>query len=116
MSTLGPVVGYRPDTVDLHPPGIPAACRARVWERSRLEWYAGDGGDPLRLLIEFAASHGVQIGDIAASPTVTDPFTCGISVLLSPPSVTPSPTPSVPDLVAIAYAHTPPAKRALPPT
>ncbi|MEU7874054.1 chorismate-binding protein [Dactylosporangium sp. NPDC049140] len=107
MSTLGPVVRYAPGTVDLHPPGLPDACRGRNWERSRLEWYARDGGDPLQLLTEFAASHGVNVADISASPTVTDAFTCGISVLLSPPSVTPSPTPSVPDLVAIAYSHGP---------
>ncbi|WP_433090169.1 chorismate-binding protein [Dactylosporangium sp. CA-052675] len=30
-----------------------------------------------------------------------------MSVLLSPPSVTPSPAPSVPDLVAVAYSHGP---------
>src|SRR3954451_23624984 len=105
MSTLGPVVGYAPRTVDLHPPGLPGGCRTRSWERSRLEWYARDGGDPLRLLSEFAASQGVNVCDISRSPNVTDSFTCGISVLLSPRSVTPSPTPSVPDLVAVAYAH-----------
>ncbi|MFB9410084.1 chorismate-binding protein [Dactylosporangium matsuzakiense] len=114
MSTLGPVVGYAPETVDLHPPGLPDACKNHVWERSRIEWYAADGGDPLRLLIEFAESHGVQISDLSASPTVTDPFTCGISVLLSPPSVTPSPTPSVPDLVAVAYSHGPRPRHAPP--
>src|SRR3954465_2395270 len=107
MSTLGPVVRYTPGSMDLHPPGLPDACRGRVWERSRLEWYARDGGDPFQLLNEFAESHGVHIGDISASPTVTNSFTCGISVLLSPPSVTPSPAPSVPDLVAIAYSHGP---------
>ncbi|WP_433045172.1 chorismate-binding protein [Dactylosporangium sp. CS-033363] len=112
MSTLGPVVGYGLGTVDLHPPGLPAACRGRIWERSRLEWYARDGGDPLQLLSGFAASHGVQITDISASPTVTNSFMCGISVLLSPPWVTPSPAPSVPDLVAVAYSHdSPPASR-----
>ncbi|MFI5910515.1 chorismate-binding protein [Dactylosporangium sp. NPDC051541] len=107
MSTLGPVVGYAPGTVDLHPPGLPAACEGHVWERSRFEWYVGDDGDPLQLLSEFAALHGVHLTDISASPRVTDPVTCGISVLLSPPWVTPSPTPSVPALVAIAYAHAP---------
>ncbi|MER7276535.1 chorismate-binding protein [Dactylosporangium sp. NPDC000244] len=107
MSTLGPVVGYEPGTVDLHPPGLPGACRARIWERSRFEWYSRDGGDPLQLLTEFAASQGVHLADISASPTVTDAFTCGISVLLAPPSVTPSPAPSVPDLVAVAYSHGP---------
>ncbi|MGI5242805.1 chorismate-binding protein [Dactylosporangium sp. CA-139066] len=105
MSTLGPVVGYGPGTVDLHPPGLPEPCRTRVWERSRFEWYAADGGDPLRLLGEFAATHGVPVQDISGSPSVTNSSTCGIAVLLSPPSVTPSPSPGVPDLVAVAYSH-----------
>ncbi|WP_432825296.1 chorismate-binding protein [Dactylosporangium sp. CA-092794] len=105
MSTLGPVVGYWPETVDLHPPGLPAACRGSVWERSRIEWRVGDGGDPLFLLSAFAASHGVPVSDLGATRRVTDSSVCGIAVLLSPPSVTSSPAPSVPDLVAIAYAH-----------
>jgi para-aminobenzoate synthetase component 1 len=49
---------------------------------------------------------------------VIDSTVCGISVLLAPPSVTPSPAPAVPDLVAVVYAHgdqsppAPPADRA----
>ncbi|MEV6924881.1 chorismate-binding protein [Dactylosporangium sp. NPDC051485] len=105
MSTLGPVVGYRPGTVDLHSPGLPAACRGRIWERSRLEWHARDGGDPLQLLSDFAASHGVPLDDISGSPSVIDSSTCGIAVLLSPPSVIPSPAPAVPDFVAVAFEH-----------
>ncbi|MEV8513597.1 chorismate-binding protein, partial [Dactylosporangium sp. NPDC051484] len=105
MSTLGPVVGYGPRIVDLPSPGLPAACRSRVWERSRLEWHARDGGDPLQLLTAFAESHGVPVGDLASSRKVIDASTCGIAVLLSPPSVTPSPAAAVPDLVAVAYAH-----------
>ncbi|MER7009642.1 chorismate-binding protein [Dactylosporangium sp. NPDC000555] len=105
MSTLGPVVGYGPRIVDLHSPGLPNACRSHVWERSRLEWHARDGGDPLQLLTAFAELHGVPIGDLASSRKVIDASACGIAVLLSPPSVTPSPVASVPDLVAIAYEH-----------
>jgi para-aminobenzoate synthetase component 1 len=36
---------------------------------------------------------------------VSDASICGIAVLLSPPSVTPTPAPAVPDLVAVAYTH-----------
>ncbi|HTJ31811.1 MAG TPA: chorismate-binding protein [Dactylosporangium sp.] len=93
--------------MDLHPPGLTDACRTRIWERSRLEWYAGDGGDPLQLLSEFASTHGVPMQDISGSPSVTDPSTCGIAVLLAPPSVTSTPSPAVPDLVAVAYSHAP---------
>src|SRR5690349_529525 len=105
MSALGPVVGYRPGTVDLHPPGLSDACRGRVWERSRLEWYARDGGDPLILLAAFAQSQGVPIGDLSTSRRVNDASVCGIAVLLAPPSVTATPAPGVPDLVAVAYTH-----------
>ncbi|MET7398118.1 chorismate-binding protein [Dactylosporangium sp. NPDC005572] len=105
MSTLGPVVGYRPGSVDLHPPGLPAACRAHLWERSRLEWHSRDGGDPLRLLCDFLASHGVQISDVSGSLCVTDRSVCGAAVLLSPPSVTASPAPGVPAMVAVVYEH-----------
>src|SRR5687768_9784110 len=103
MSALGPVVGYRPGTVDLHPPGLPDACRGHVWERSRLEWYARDGGDPLVLLTAFIQSQSVTVDDLSTSRRVSDASICGIAVLLSPPSVTPTPAPAVPDLVAVAY-------------
>lgn len=105
MSTLGPVVGYVPRTVDLHPPGLPGACKNHTWERSRLEWYARDGGDPLQLLSAFVESHGVPTGDLSVSRRVTDGSVCGVAVLLAPPSVTPSPAPAVPDLVAVVYSH-----------
>ncbi|MGI5182854.1 chorismate-binding protein [Dactylosporangium sp. CA-152071] len=107
MSPLGPVVGYWPGTVDLHPPGSEPACRPHVWERSRLEWRSRDGGDPLQLLEAFLVDAGLPVSDVSRSRTVTDGV-CGAAVLLAPPSAVASPAPGVPDLVAVVYAHTPP--------
>ncbi|UWP86168.1 anthranilate synthase component I family protein [Dactylosporangium fulvum] len=107
MSTLGPVVGCRLGSLDLHPPGVPPACRTHIWERSRLEWHSRDGGDPLRLLSEFLSSHGVPVDDLSSSPRVIDSSVCGAAVLLSPPSVKASPAAAVPALVAVVYAHGP---------
>src|SRR5687767_14720883 len=110
MSTLGPVVGYRPGSVDLHPPGSAPSCRPHVWERSRLEWHSRDGGDPLSILAAFLTAAGLPVYDLSRSRTVTDTV-CGAAVLLAPPSTVASPAPGVPDLVAVVYAHTPPPRR-----
>ncbi|MEV4132010.1 chorismate-binding protein [Dactylosporangium sp. NPDC049742] len=93
--------------MDLHPPGSDPACRPHIWERSRLEWRSGDGGDPLQLLEAFLADAGLPVSDVSRSRTVTGGV-CGAAVLLAPPSAVASPAPGVPDLVAVVYAHTPP--------
>ncbi|MET7424907.1 chorismate-binding protein [Dactylosporangium sp. NPDC005555] len=106
MSTLGPVVGCRPGSVELHPPGSAPACRPHLWERSRIEWHSRDGGDPLAILSAFLIDAGLPVSDLSRSRTVTDSV-CGAAILLAPPSAVASPAPSVPDLVAVVFAHSP---------
>ncbi|MDG6106530.1 chorismate-binding protein [Dactylosporangium aurantiacum] len=99
--------------MDLHPPGSVLSCAPHVWERSRLEWHSGDGGDPLSILAAFLADAGLPVSDVSASPRVTDTV-CGAAVLLAPPSAVASPAPGVPDLVAVVYGHTPADRPAVP--
>jgi len=53
----------------------------------------------------------VCVDDISGSRSVTDRSVCGAAILLSPPSVRPSPAPGVPDLAAVVYTHGPSAGR-----
>jgi para-aminobenzoate synthetase component 1 len=102
MSTLEPVVLARRRAVPVTPP---------VWERSRLQWYLGDPGDPIRLVDEFLSEHGLGL------PVPGTGAAVGAALLLSaaagavsvgaPPGAA-SPAPAVPDVVAIVYDRQPP--------
>ncbi|WP_112133392.1 chorismate-binding protein [Glycomyces dulcitolivorans] len=91
------------------PPGLDAACRARLVEVDRLEWRLGDGGDPAALAEAFCARYQVP-------HTGADGSVCGVAVLISAAAGAvmvggatgaPSPAPAVPDLALVAYTHGP---------
>jgi para-aminobenzoate synthetase component I len=80
-------------------------------ERCRWEWRIGDGGDPAALVEEFLADAGLRVGDPPgkAAPRAG---VCGAALYVSAaagahlagaPPGRPSPTPSVPDVVAVGY-------------
>jgi para-aminobenzoate synthetase component 1 len=79
------------------------------WERSRFEWYAGDGGDPAALVEDFLAEHGlpgrnradtVQSG--AAGATLF--FSAAAAArAIGAPAGPASPAPAVPDAVAVVW-------------
>jgi para-aminobenzoate synthetase component 1 len=82
----------------------------RPWERSRLEWRVGDGGDPAALLEEFLHNEGLPVRNLANSGTGRP--AAGATVLVSAaagavmagaPVGPPTPAPAVPDLVAVAW-------------
>jgi para-aminobenzoate synthetase component 1 len=91
------------------PPGLDAACRARLVEVDRLEWRLGDGGDPAALAEAFCGQYQVP-------HTGADGSVCGVAVLISAAAGAvmvggatgaPSPAPAVPDLALVAYTHGP---------
>nr|WP_091045991.1 chorismate-binding protein [Glycomyces sambucus] len=98
------------------PPGVGAACRARLVEVDRLEWRVGDGGDPAALAAAFCASY-------RGAHTGAEGSVCGVAVLVSSAAGAvmvggatgaPSPVPAVPDLALVAFAHGP-AREPAPP-
>jgi len=107
MSQVQPIVDH--DRASLTTPCNHAA------ECARFEWSLGQSGDPSALLTSFLASYG--LGLPGPSITVSNHSTrsiCGATVFLSAagsalivggPTGAPSPSPAVPDLVVVVYAH-----------
>jgi para-aminobenzoate synthetase component 1 len=121
------------------PPAVPAELAGRLVECARLEWHAGDGGDPAGLLERFLTGHGLPVGDLSGPPRSGPPpsraaagggavagTVAGAAVLVGAAAAAavsgaapgaPSPAPEVPDLVAVVYtaAGRPPPRLAPPP-
>ncbi|GGK08456.1 hypothetical protein GCM10010123_43000 [Pilimelia anulata] len=94
-----------------YPP--PAANGGRLLtERERFAWRRGDPGDPLALLADFLAAHGLPAREVArpgggpgaaAGAAVYVSAAASAAAIGAPPGP-PSPAPTLPDVVAIAYA------------
>jgi para-aminobenzoate synthetase component 1 len=91
--------------MSLSPPGVPASWPGGLQELERLEWSAGDGGDPGALLQDLLDAHGLG-GPLPARATggavVLLLGAAACAVLAGLPAGPPSPVPAVPDLVAVA--------------
>jgi para-aminobenzoate synthetase component 1 len=97
------------------PPGMPATCIGRSWERSRFEWRLGDPGDPAALVSSFLSGYG--LGVPTERPAAGSGDVCGAALLVSAAGGAamiggaqgrPSPAPEVPDVVAVVFTHTAP--------
>jgi para-aminobenzoate synthetase component I len=97
-------------------PGIPDTCRDQAWERSRLEWRVGDGGDPAALIETFLVHSGISAAQLSSSRhSVSGRHeVCGASVFISAAAgaamiggapAAPSPAGTLPDVVVAVYAH-----------
>jgi para-aminobenzoate synthetase component I len=79
------------------------------WERSRTEWWVGDGGDPASLVEDFLADQGLPVRDLAATGHRYGPAreatlflsAAACARLAGAPTGPPSPAPAVPDLVVV---------------
>src|SRR5262245_36215304 len=102
------------------PPGMPAACIGRTWERSRFNWRVSDSGDPAELVGNFLSEYGLGVpsagrsSDLSVLPGHSWTGICGAALLVSAaggaamiggPAGAPSPAPEVPDVVAVVYEH-----------
>ena len=102
-----------------------AGADDQPWERSRIEWRIGDGGDPARLIEDFLADHGLPVRNLAAGRTirahggaagaagVAAGATLFVSAaasahLIGAPAGRPTPAPAVPDVVAVVWHRRPP--------
>jgi para-aminobenzoate synthetase component 1 len=87
------------------PPGRADGWANPLVELERLEWRAGDGGDPAVLLQDFLEEHGLggeppaQTGDTAVALLIG---AAGCARIAGTPAGRPSPVPAVPELVAVA--------------
>ncbi|HIW64537.1 MAG TPA: chorismate-binding protein [Candidatus Stackebrandtia excrementipullorum] len=81
-----------------------------------MEWWVGQPGDPASLLERFCEQEGFSVDDLSDSGPVRHSETgmCGVALIVSSAAGSvmaggnpgrPSPARSVPDMVAIAYAH-----------
>ncbi|HEU4421667.1 MAG TPA: chorismate-binding protein [Pilimelia sp.] len=108
-------------------PGAPPGCAGGLTERARLEWWNDRATDPLQLVEDFLAEHGLPVRDLAPGPAGhgavrrtrrppahSAPGVCGAAVYVSAaaaayaigaPAAAASPAPAVPDVVVIVYAH-----------
>jgi para-aminobenzoate synthetase component I len=118
MMTFGPLVPDAGVRLFGTPPGAPATCLGRLWERSRIEWRLGDPGDPSVLVTEFLGDHGLAVGDLARPGRAHDPGStiCGAALFFSAAAgahlvrarvEAPSPAATIPDVVAVVYGHGP---------
>jgi len=128
MSILDPLVLPVADRLSVTTPGVPEICRGHVWERSRFEWRASDGGDPAALLVAYLAGLGLPVADLLG-PAARDARLrherarrerdglCGAALFVSAAAAAvmtgaapgaASPVPAVPDVVAVEYRHGPP--------
>lgn len=98
------------------PPGVPVECRFDRREVARLEWWVGQPGDPAVLLEEFCRGVGLAAGDLSVGAVGEHGASglCGVALLVSGAAGASmvggavgraSPSPAVPDVVAIAYEH-----------
>jgi para-aminobenzoate synthetase component 1 len=82
-------------------------------------WRIADGGDPLQLIEDYLAGHGLCVRDLtqpAEPPRTGEVYGAALFVsaaasayALGAPAGAPSPSPTVPDVVAVTYAHDSPA-------
>ncbi len=107
--------------------------RHEVWERSRFEWRIGDGGDPAELVRAFLGGHDLglpdpgsfgpgsfgpgepgRLGLAASSRAHLSREVCGAALFVSAAAGAAmlgvsagalSPSPAIPDLVAVVYGH-----------
>jgi para-aminobenzoate synthetase component 1 len=113
-------------------PDGPPTLADQPWERSRLEWYAGDGGDPAALVEDFLAEHGLPVRNLADSgragsgsgavrvgsgAAAAQSGVAGATLFFSAaaaaraigaPAGPASPAPAVPDVVAVVWESSPP--------
>ncbi|MFD1325613.1 chorismate-binding protein [Micromonospora sonneratiae] len=113
MRQVGPLVVRTLTT----PAAVPHSCAASLRERTRLQWWIGDGGDPAQLVADFLAEHALPgpTGLLPATPARHGHLdVCGAALFVSAaagarmigaPTGPPSPAPAVPDLVAVVYEH-----------
>src|SRR5690349_6507431 len=103
MSRFEPVVLARWHVVPVAPP---------EWERSRLQWYLGDPGDPVRLVEDFLAEHGLGLpaarSGTAVGAAVLLSAAAGAVAVVAPPGAA-TPAPAVPDLVVVVSDSLPPS-------
>jgi para-aminobenzoate synthetase component 1 len=113
MTMIDPLVVPVPDTTSVIANGSPTDCVGRVRERSRLEWWLRDGGDPADLVERFLGAVGLGLTDPAAHDPATGSV-CGAVLYLSGAAGAAmiggatgaaSPAPAVPDLVIVVYEH-----------
>jgi para-aminobenzoate synthetase component 1 len=92
-------------------------------ERSRVEWWLGDAadqplsGDPLQLLEDFLAAHGLPVRNLSAAPLASSKgpvygaaifvSSAASAYALGAPVGPATPSLSVPDVVAVIYAEDP---------
>lgn len=113
--------------------GVPPACRPRLVEHARWQWWDRADEDPAALLEDFLAEHGLPVRDLgtsvpAAAGCPRTGTVCGAALFVSAaagarmiggPVGAPSPAPAVPDVVAVVYRHArsaATARRPAPPT
>ena len=90
----------------LSPPGAPPVWAGPRTEVDRWEWREGDPGDPVALLADFLAAHGLvgepsaQGGDTAVALLLG---AVGCARIGGVPPGPASPVPAVPELAAVAY-------------
>jgi para-aminobenzoate synthetase component 1 len=101
----------------IKPDSLPALSD-QPWERSRLEWFAGDSGDPAALVEEFLAEHGLPVRNLAdcrqvgSGGAAARSGAAGATLFFSAaaadraigaPAGPASPAPAVPDVVAVVW-------------
>ena len=95
--------------------GMPDSAGSAMRERARLEWFVTEGGDPATLLENFLVAHGFPVRDmrrfgrlesaLSSGPTAALHLSAdACATIAGAPLGAASPSPSVPDLVAIVYA------------
>src|SRR5262245_14509935 len=102
------------------PPGMPAACIGRTWERSRFSWRLGESGDPAERAGRFLSEYGLglpslaSLSDLSVQSGHSESGICGAALFVSAaggaamiggPVGAASPAPEVPDVVAVVYEH-----------
>lgn len=89
-------------------------CRSVLVERDRFEWHVTDGGDPAALTAGFLTAHGLPVEDLTRPATHRPDGPCGAAVFVSAaagarmvgaPVGAVSPTPGLPDVAVVVYAH-----------
>src|SRR5258705_12130845 len=87
-----------------------------LWERSRLEWWVGEPGDPALLAGEFLARYGLGLPDPSVRDEVlTESSQSSVACvylsaaagasMIGAATGPPSPVPAIPDLVVVVYSR-----------
>jgi para-aminobenzoate synthetase component 1 len=115
MNRFSPLVVGSLPSLPVTVPGAPRSYAGQLGERCRLEWRISDGGDPAALAEEFLADAGLHVGN-PRGKVPPRPGVCGAALYVSAaagahlagaPPGPPSPTPSIPDVVAVVYGPEP---------